>query len=402
MWKIAMVWAVASLVIFIIKKTPLKIWTYKGKRVRTQDLYMLVVGVATILSLILALLSLLEFSYLIWKIIGGTLLILAVLYLLKKYASQATNGLKRIPFQSFILPVLCILGVNILFRFITSVKPEIWQWYWKDQSFFWSWNIGLLAIAFLSLQKDDKGKMSAVTSNTRRFLIFLMAVGLGLNLYHRGPKIEKDPTVRIQTNTASREMSQELILDTIAECESGRKQFDDEGNPIVNVNTNGSRDYGALQINDLANAELIAKHPELDYKKSKRDNYELAKLIVLRDGDYRAWNATKACWEPKLALLSGKPVFTPDPDVFEAPVGKFSEWVSIPLDHNAYWGRSEGAFIIENDRGVQARFDPANDIVEDLPHRNKGKVRGISRRLRAIAMGEKPGKVVIDYKPKNQ
>ncbi len=298
-------------------------------------------------------------------------------------------------------PVFAALaGVIVLNALAYIFAYSGWARFWSHQTMFWGTSLSLILVVYLFSRTEKIFKRLAYGIIALVILGFL-GNAKGPSRWPWDKKEDNNITVTSPSNVPVRK-----ILWEIGGCESrgepGGKQLNADGSTVINVNKDGSKDIGALQINDQAQADLIKNNPSLNIYKYKEDNYKLGEMIAERDKGFSAWNASKACWEPKLALLSGKPVFTPDPDVFEAPVGNYSKWVSIPLDHNAYWGRSEGAFVIENDKGVQARFDPANDIVEDLPHRNKGKVRGISRRLRAIAMGEKPGKVVIDYKPKNQ
>jgi len=54
------------------------------------------------------------------------------------------------------------------------------------------------------------------------------------------------------------------------------------------------------------------------------------------------------------------------PLTVEAPVGTFSEKTTVPLGFDVRWGESQDSFIVMNDRGLEARYDKANGIFENL------------------------------------
>lgn len=69
----------------------------------------------------------------------------------------------------------------------------------------------------------------------------------------------------------------------IANCESGKRQFDSNGN-VIKSHTN---DYGYFQIND-ASWKGTAEKLGLDYKNSVEDNIKMAKHIYEVQG-INAW-----------------------------------------------------------------------------------------------------------------
>jgi hypothetical protein len=55
----------------------------------------------------------------------------------------------------------------------------------------------------------------------------------------------------------------------------------------------------------------------------------------------------------------------------EAPVGKFSEGLDVPSGVYFDWGDSSGAFLVKDQKGSIAKYDPAKGVQEDLAYPSK-------------------------------
>ncbi len=77
------------------------------------------------------------------------------------------------------------------------------------------------------------------------------------------------------------------IVLSIAKCESGFKQFDAKGNPLMS----STHDVGLMQINKSHWKQ--AKDLGLDIFNSPVDNMEMAKIIYQSEG-FKAWS----CYKP--------------------------------------------------------------------------------------------------------
>ena len=82
------------------------------------------------------------------------------------------------------------------------------------------------------------------------------------------------------------------VLDRIAQCESGNKHFDKNGQVMLRGNTNKSVDVGVFQINSL----WFAKATELGLDLTKeKDNREFAVYLYTTRGT-EDWVWSKKCW----------------------------------------------------------------------------------------------------------
>jgi len=129
-----------------------------------------------------------------------------VKYFVKKYQTDMTIvGLS----------IFGIIAINCLVHYLTTAKPEIWQWYWGNQAFFWSWNIGWVIVAFLTSKRDEKGKIVPIASTIRFCVVLTLFVGLGVNLLFRGwPRSPMEET-----------LAKEPVIAVIARCRPA-KEFD--------------------------------------------------------------------------------------------------------------------------------------------------------------------------------
>jgi len=82
------------------------------------------------------------------------------------------------------------------------------------------------------------------------------------------------------------------VLDRIAQCESGNKHLDKNGQVLLRGNTNKTVDVGVFQINSV----WFAKATELGLDLTKEaDNREFAKFLYSTRGT-EDWVYSKKCW----------------------------------------------------------------------------------------------------------
>ena len=82
------------------------------------------------------------------------------------------------------------------------------------------------------------------------------------------------------------------VLDRIAQCESGNKHFDKNGQVMLRGNTNKTVDVGVFQINSV----WFAKATELGLDLTKEaDNREFAKYLYTTRGT-EDWKFSAKCW----------------------------------------------------------------------------------------------------------
>lgn len=82
------------------------------------------------------------------------------------------------------------------------------------------------------------------------------------------------------------------VLDRIMACESSTGQYGKDGQVIIHVNTDGSYDIGAAQVNSIWNATAT----KMGYDLSKEnDNKEFARWLFLTHGS-SPWDSSAKCW----------------------------------------------------------------------------------------------------------
>lgn len=84
------------------------------------------------------------------------------------------------------------------------------------------------------------------------------------------------------------------ILDKIAKCESGGKQFAANGQVTLNGNTNGSVDIGKYQINNRYWGKTAT---EMGYNLMIEKDNEAFALWLFQNKGSEVWSASKKCWK---------------------------------------------------------------------------------------------------------
>jgi hypothetical protein len=127
-------------------------------------------------------------------------------------------------------------------------------------------------------------------------IIFMFTVGVGatvlmfyiLQAFHGQQIVVKEVFVNAET-------IDELppVMKRIAECESGNRQYADNGQVITNGNKNGSVDIGRFQINLSIWGETAT---ELGYDLTKEEDNTNFALYLFENYGSEPWIWSKKCW----------------------------------------------------------------------------------------------------------
>jgi hypothetical protein len=120
-------------------------------------------------------------------------------------------------------------------------------------------------------------------------IVILIAVGIGQYVRWAYPTtITKEVVKEVVINQDIKYP----VLDRIAQCESGNKHFDKNGQVMLRGNTNKTVDVGVFQINSV----WFAKATELGLDLTKEaDNREFAKYLYTTRGT-EDWKFSAKCW----------------------------------------------------------------------------------------------------------
>ena len=152
--------------------------------------------------------------------------------------------------------------------------------------------------------------------------IVLLVLIIGNKVLEYGTKRVPKASAYQLTPVAVGRLPAEVALPIIAECESGGRQFDDEGNLIRNLESSA---IGKYQIMASLHEEK-ARGMGFDIR-TEAGNEAYAKFLYQGSGTlhWEADSRSRACWEPKLmarAGLSSARTYT-----FAANVGR--EWTDL-------------------------------------------------------------------------
>lgn len=199
-------------------------------------------------------------------------------------------------------PIFLALAGVVVFNALAYIfAHSIWAKFASHPTFFLGANLSLVLALFLFSREESALRRSAW------LVMLLVVVGL-INVADFskpgwfGKTKTPEPVVRVQTESAYRQIGQDLILDIIAECESGGKHFDEEGKLIENPSTSA---VGKYQIMASLHEER-AKSLGFDIR-TPEGNEGYARVLLAESGTQH-WESdpeSKACWGPKLADLVG-------------------------------------------------------------------------------------------------
>lgn len=301
--------------------------------------------------------------------------------------------------------IILLLLLNLLFKFMTRKMPAMWNWYTEDMFFFLGFNIGWIAFIFYFSQKDNDGK--PIPEMQRKSIMIAGAIVVFTIINLAGSFRNREtptPTARASDPmVASRYdgIPAEVALPQICGCESsgvaGRIWHYKNNDPNQGINTSETNDVGACQINVPLHEKVADEKYGLKIR-TPEGNMEYAKVLY-RDHGVQPWvgkpgKTTIHCWGPKLAALRQAGEYEVK---LVAPAKEFGPARDV-AGYEFSWGRSPGAFVVRNDQGLEAKFDPDKNIREDLPYLNKGEKRGYSKTIQFKSLDDKPQQVVLELK----
>jgi len=155
------------------------------------------------------------------------------------------------------------------------------------------------------LKRNIEGKFSKqpkpLSKRGKKFLLGFIALCILTNFSHMTFQAIKPTTLFYKAvgHAEAAEMpsvptEMDVMLAKIAKCESGGKQFFDDGRVVLNVNKDGSADVGAYQINLRYHGAQITRM-KLDVVNSEEDNRAFAEYLYQLNGT-ADWSASKHCW----------------------------------------------------------------------------------------------------------
>lgn len=324
----------------------------------------------------------------IWPVIA-VIVVLAVLAKNPELFGKLKGGSEKLGLSD--PRILIAIGV-IVFNLVSwAMIPWFWDvlfYKWYTLVFF---NVGLWSVLYLGTikVKDDKSKKDTEKTNpTASKLASIITIVLVLGLVTTAWQLLKkgweestsasssivNRTSTVTTDSISfDDAPQDVAFPIIAGCESGGKQFNEDGS-VVHGNVN-PHDIGYLQINEVVHLDLINEHNELNIYKSKDDNLKMGEIIREKYHGYGPWYLSQACWGPILAGkgygqgVDSQNIVTLVP--LEATVGHFGERLYIRSGMYFDWADSEGAFVLQDQKGSVVQYDSSRGIQERMPYPSK-------------------------------
>jgi hypothetical protein len=127
-------------------------------------------------------------------------------------------------------------------------------------------------------------------------LAFIIYVLIAQTIYsYKNAELYAYNPILPKAEAAETEEAIDEILQKIADCESGGKQFYSDGRVVLNVNKDGSADVGWAQINLRYHGAAIARM-KLDVINSEEDNKAFAKHLYQTQG-VEPWKWSRHCWD---------------------------------------------------------------------------------------------------------
>jgi len=198
----------------------------------------------------------------------------------------------------------------------------------------------------------------------------------------------------------------ELAEPVITGCESGSNGIPGTGRQFKDgkLVRNPEKPWviGIYEINtrDPGNAAIISAN-QWDMA-IKSHNIAMGRYLYNLYG-FKPWMASWDCIARNAAYMGyggSSSVLQAFTEVIEVPAGE-TRTKELRPGYEFHWGGSEGAFIIENEKGVQARFDPDNGIFEELPYLDHGVKKGYSQTVKLTPIYPKPVKIVLRFTPRS-
>ena len=312
-----------------------------------------------------------------------------------------------------------IVGIMVINWLLWVVHADLWGSVWATPSRFWAINLGvLLAILILLLAKGADGKPNPVAKTFSQIIGVLVvmisiisfwdfltekrgwAYWTGISSDFGSPTQQSgDPMLASRYNGIPAEVALPIICGFESSDMAGRIWHYKNGDPSQGLNISDTKDIGGCQINAPWHEKDAQEKYGLDIRKPE-DNMAFAKILYREQG-VKPWvgkpkkgKSTIHKWGPILDKLREAGEYEVK---LVAPAGDFGPARDV-AGYEFFWGRSPGAFVVRNDQGLEARFDPQKNIRENLPYLNKGEKRGYSKTIQFKSLSDKPQEVVLELK----
>jgi len=277
---------------------------------------------------------------------------------------------------------MTFLGLIVLNAIAYILHYEGWRSFYDTGRLFWMTNIGIILFVYLIFEKSKAAKVVAAILA----LIIITALFRKTATLNDSANISKNQTFGLS------DVSMEVALPIIAECESGGRQFEEDGKtPYKN---RGIPEKGIEPSTAFGKYQFLESHREPAKKlgfdlntEEGQDGYARYRYSQTGTKDWEfdeQYGGGRACWGPKLASLKfrqGAYDLT-----VSTPIGSPSGEIPVPLGYEVRWGESEDSFLIMNDLGRSASYNRSDGIFENLPPPSK--------RLRFKSLDDKKAAVV--------
>lgn len=301
--------------------------------------------------------------------------------------------------EVLVLALFLIVAIGVINWLLWTINNSFWDSIWGAQSKFWAINLGTLIAILLLLKKGADGKTHPVTKPFSQVIgglvaiIFVMCIwnfktdGKGL-AYWSGNATPGKPVV-------SYKVPLEVARRVICECESGCKQYEEDGTPLKN---RGIPSKGIPPSSAFGKYQFIEAHrkPALDlgYNLDTEDGQDKYFDHLFLKSGFAPWDfdeeygGGRACWGPKLASLgyninSLTPATSEWVVMLEAPVGNWGHKMKIPIGTRVIWEAGGKKVRVTNQLGLEANID------EDIPPP--------STHVRFKSLEEKPVTVTLTF-----
>ena len=282
--------------------------------------------------------------------------------------------------------VVAMFGVLLLNAASYILHYQTWRKFYDTGNLFWFTNISVVLITYLLFKKGATSKIVAVV------LAFLVLAAIKDQYDFQFWSGQDGATITRGIPTAPMEIARAVIGD----CESGdgspgsARQFE-PGTTTPISNKEGSSAFGKYQFLEKYREPAAKLGFDLNTEEGQ-DSYFAYRYERYGTRDWEDDPRSVACWGPKLARSGFQREYVLN---FEVTDEGWEE-KDLPVGFNAWWGDSEGAFVVENEKGLQARFDPENNVFENLPFpKKKGKEKGFSKKLKFRSLRKESAKVSL-------
>lgn len=330
------------------------------------------------------------------------------------YEEEAGGKTKKF----FANKVIMATALIVVFNAAIQLKGKpLWHWLYEDVVFFVIFNSLIMISVFLAVKTKE---VTEGTTTKREpdpadwkwvAVVVLGAAGLVvLRFVDTGEQVTRIESLSRGRLEGPTSMKRTDVLQVVAKCESGDRQFGEDGKPVRNPKNPKAVGRWQINLNDPAIAKLV-KEKGWDVEKSEVDNKAAAEYLYEKYG-LGPWTATKPCWAPQLMIatevqqpLLGKVLATHGARDYEQII------TAPPKNNNDNWseparvkpgylssGVSTKPYRVRYDREVVLVYDPekkkcfTSEAEEEVPCHSKP--TGI---LEYQSMSERPLEITVMF-----